>query len=438
MIDAFLFVGLPYIAVAALVVAGYWRARQAGYTFSSRSSQFLEDKALLWGSGPWHVGIIVVLLGHLAAAFFPGVWSWALTLPGALITVEAIGFAGGLLALIGLCTLIARRITSSRVQAVTTVMDLIVVGLLLAQIGFGLYSAVALRYGSAWAAGTVVPYVWSLLKLQPQMAYVADMPMVFKVHVALAWVLLLLLPFTRLMHLLAVPLPYIWRAPQLVVWNNARRRQQPTEITLKAESRREFLKAATGLAGGAGLIAIGVTGQTARFLKGPEDNLEAKAELLEKKLQRLQLTAEQRELELERQRRDIILVARYSELVENKGKYFIDYQMAPGLAFKGKDGLPLLISAKCTHLGCTVGSEMDAQGRVLCPCHISYFDVLTGKPNDGAPAKLPLKPLAWALLDAAGKTVLSKAAGQPVQGNATPALLAQCSLYITKPSPTQA
>jgi hypothetical protein len=69
----------------------------------------------------------------------------------------------------------------------------------------------------------------------------------------------------------------------------------------------------------------------------------------------------------------------------------------------------------------------------LCPCHISYFDVQTGQPNEGAPAKAPLPKIAWALVDAAGKVVASCKAGEPIQGNPDPALLAQCSLYITKP-----
>jgi Rieske Fe-S protein len=76
---------------------------------------------------------------------------------------------------------------------------------------------------------------------------------------------------------------------------------------------------------------------------------------------------------------------------------------------------------------------MDNQGRILCPCHISYFNVQTGEPNAGAPAKAPLPHLAWALVDGDGKVVVSKQPFQPAQGTADAALLAQCNLYITKP-----
>jgi nitrite reductase/ring-hydroxylating ferredoxin subunit len=120
-------------------------------------------------------------------------------------------------------------------------------------------------------------------------------------------------------------------------------------------------------------------------------------------------------------------------LAETKGKYFTDYAMAPGFAFKGKDGQPIVLSAKCTHLGCTVGSEVDGQGRVLCPCHISYFSIATGQPNDGAPAKLPLPPIGWALMDEAGKEVAARRPGQPLQGKVDAELFKKCGLYITKP-----
>jgi nitrate reductase gamma subunit len=433
MIDAFLFVGLPYIAIAIAVLGCIWRMRHDRFSMSTRSSQFLEDRQLLLGSAPWHIGILVVLLGHVVAGVLPQVWASILTVPGALTAIETIGIACSLLAMVGLGALIYRRITSARVQAVTTTMDLVVVVLLLAQIGVGVMSAASFRYGSAWSTGTVVPYFWGLVTLNPDMTYVMDFPMLFKLHLIGAWVIVLLLPFTRLMHVLVVPVHYLWRAPQLVVWSNARRRQQAVTATIRAESRRAFLKGAAGMAGAGGLLALGVSEKTLNFFKGPRLETESESAFLQKKLQRLQQTAAEREMELERQRNEMILVGRYADLNETKGKYFIDYGMAPGLAFKGKDGWPIVMSAKCTHLGCTVGSETNADGQILCPCHISYFSISNGQPNPGAPAKLPLPQIGWALVDATGKVVASRKPGQSLPGSVDAALLPQCVLYITKP-----
>src|SRR5690606_25329153 len=145
-----------------------------------------------------------------------------------------------------------------------------------------------------------------------------------------------------------------------------------------------------------------------------------------------QMTAEERELELERMRSQYIFVAKMNELSAKKGKYFIDYQMRPAMAFLAEDGLPLLISAKCTHLGCTVASDVDAQGRVLCPCHISYFDFKTGKPNAGSPAKAPLPHIGWVLMDAAGNVVATKTPSGEIAGEVSPETLQQCSVYISR------
>lgn len=434
MIDVFLLIGLPYLALVTALVAGVWRWRNRRYSLSARSSQFLEDRQLLWGSAPWHIGIITVLLGHIVAVAFPQVWSAILTVPGAVFAIETVGVASSLLAIVGLVTLIVRRLTSARLQAVTTNNDLIVVALLLVQILLGLITATDFRYGSAWSTGTVVPYFWSIVTLHPEMSYVADFPMLFKLHIVVGWLFILVLPFTRLIHLLAVPLQYIWRAPQLVVWNNARRRQQAVIATIKAESRRAFLKGSAAAAGATGLMALGVSEKLANFFKGPRPDPEAESEMLRKKLERLQQTAQERELELERQRSNCILVGRYGELSKAKGKYFTDYAMAPGFAFLGNDGMPIVLSAKCAHLGCTVGSDVDGQGRVLCPCHISYFNIETGQPNEGAPAKLPLRQIGWALMDESGKEVASKRPGQPVQGKVDAELFKKCGLYITKPA----
>lgn len=433
MLDAFLFVGLPYLAIVTCVVGCIWRSRCDRYSMSARSSQFLEDGRLLFGSLPWHVGIIVVLLGHLIAAILPRVWSSLMSVPGMLFATEALGVACSLLAIAGLGALIVRRITDAQVQAVTTAMDLVLVVLLMAQIIIGLLSAVSFRHGAAWSTGTVVPYFWGLFTLQPEMAFVAGFPMLFKLHIVGAWILVALVPFTRLMHVLAVPLGYVFRLPQIVIWNNPRRRREAIEATALAESRRDFIKGAIGIAGGSGLLALGVSEKLATYFKGPDADPEAESALLRKKLERLQSTAEERQLELERQRNTMILVARYADLDEVKGKYFIDYAMNPALAFKGKDGLPLVISAKCTHLGCTVGSQINERGEILCPCHVSYFNVVTGLPNAGAPAKSPLPHIAWALVDAAGKVVVSMEPGAPTGGMPDPAALAQLNLFITKP-----
>lgn len=434
MMDTFLLIGLPYLAIVTAIVATIWRLRHLQFGMSARSSQFLEDKRLLWGSAPWHIGIGIVLLGHILAWLFPGAWAALIAIPGMLVAIEILGMAASVMAVFGLMVLLFRRVTSARVQAVTTLSDLVVVLLLLAQVVLGLATAINYPSGAAWGAQIAGPYLWGILTLAPDASLVADFPMLFKLHIVGAWLLILLLPFTRLIHMLALPLEYLWRSPQKVVWNNPRRHDVAVAVEQAAESRREFIRGSIALAGAGSLLVVGVSEKAIGFFRGPRPDPEAEAALLEKKLRRLQQTAEERALELERRKSASILVARYADLQVGRGAYFIAYDMAPGLAFKGEDGLPIIRSAKCTHLGCTVGSEMDAQGRILCPCHITYFDVRSGEPNDGAPAKLPLPELPWAIMDGEGKVLVSWRPGEPRPAAGDPAALQACNVYITKPT----
>lgn len=432
MIESFLLVGLPYAAVLIGVVGAIWRFRTRRFSYSALSSQFLEDRQLLLGSAPWHVGIFVVLLGHLVAFAIPSIWTSLMANRTALITVEVLGMGAALLALVGATVLAVRRLRNGRVQAVTTTLDLCVLGLLIAQVVLGLLVATMHRYGAVWSGGTVAPYLWSLLTLRPKPELVADLPPLVQAHMALAWVLVLLVPFSRLVHLFSIPLQYAVRAPLVVIWANPRRFERATAFVENLKSRRYFLRATAGLAAGGSMLAAGTFNQFVQFFFGPRMSEKDSAELMEKKLARLEQNAAQKRLELERTRQEYIKVAKLSELNARKGRYFVDYEMRPALAFRGENGLPILRSAKCTHLGCTVGSDVDAQGRILCPCHVSYFDVRSGTPNTGAPAKEPLPAIGWVLMDADANVVVSCSPNGEVHGRFDPAEHEHLDVFIAK------
>lgn len=433
MINQFFFIGLPYIALFALVVVTAYRFRARSFTYTALSSQFLESKQLLWGSLPWHVGILIVFIGHLIPFLMPGLWQNLTSRFAFVIAVEVIGVVAAFTALAGLTLLLIRRVLSRHIQAVTTPVDLIVLALLITQVLVGIQTAAGHRWGSMWSTQTTTPYLWSLLTLQPDLSYVEPLRPTVKLHIALAWVIVLLFPFSRLVHALSIPIHYLWRAPQQVIWTNARRiRNVRPVLRSREESRRLFLKGAMGLSAAGGLLTVGVMDKLVRFFSGPQMTTEEQATLLRKRLQRLEMTAEERELELERMRNDYIFVANLKELSPKDGKYFIDFQMRPALAFRDETGMPLLISAKCTHLGCTVASTIDTSGRVLCPCHMSYFDAKTGAPQPGSPATKPLPLLGWTLKDPDGTVLMSCGPDGTREGDAAPEKLETAMVYIAK------
>lgn len=388
----------------------------------------------MWGSLPWHIGITIILLAHIVAFLVPGLWQSLISHHALLMTVEAIGLGLAFLCLLGLIVLAIRRLTSAKIQAVTSTMDLVVIFLLLLQVGLGAAIAAQCKWGSAWCSGTTTPYLWSILTFQPDTSHISDLPVLVKAHIVSAWLFLLVIPFSRLLHMFAVPLEYLVRPPQNVVWTNPRRFEAEQGPLVVEQARRYFVQGFLGIAVGGFLLSVGTFGKIFSFFFGPRLSRKEETELMELRLTRLQSTVGQRKLELERQAANYILVGLLHELSAESGKYFIDYKMQPAIAFKGKDGLPLLISAKCTHLGCTVGNKVDGQGKILCPCHVSYFDVESGQPNADAPAKAPLPHLGWVIMDERGKVLASRTAGGETTGAIASGAEATARVYIAKSS----
>ncbi|HXG94657.1 MAG TPA: respiratory nitrate reductase subunit gamma [Blastocatellia bacterium] len=224
MLDNLLFVIFPYAAVLLAVVVTAQRYFKKPFTYSSLSSQFLESNELFYGSVPWHIGILGVIAGHVIGFLFPQSVLWFNGVPARLYVLESTGFLFGLLALVGLVNLIIRRHTSARVRAVTSLMDVVVLLLLLVQVALGIYTAVFYRWGSSWYAVSAVPYLRSLFMFQPDTQMIAPLPLAIKLHIVNAYLLVAVFGFSRLVHMLVVPIHYLWRPYQIVIWNWNRKR----------------------------------------------------------------------------------------------------------------------------------------------------------------------------------------------------------------------
>ena len=216
--DMFLFGALPYVALAVFLIASIARYRAMPFTYSSLSSQFLENRQHFWGLVPFHYGILVVLAGHLIAFLFPReILAWN-GRPVRLYILEVSALAFGALTVVGLLAAVVRRGTTPEVRQVTNGRDWIVLALLLVQAASGVAIAMLYPWGSSWYAVTAVPYLRSLFTLTPAIAGIAVMPWLIKLHVANAFLLLALAPFSRLVHVMVAPVPYLWRKPQVVRW----------------------------------------------------------------------------------------------------------------------------------------------------------------------------------------------------------------------------
>ncbi|MGZ4844040.1 MAG: respiratory nitrate reductase subunit gamma [Candidatus Angelobacter sp.] len=220
-----LFVVFPYVAVFLAIFGGIYRYFSNRFTYSALSSQMLESRQLFWGSVSWHYGIVLILLAHLLAFLFPGVTAAILGTSYRLVLIEIIGLSLGLYALVGIVILIARRLPSgSPARVATSPMDWILLFVLLIQVLSGVGIALADRWGSLWYLSNAVPWLWSLVRLSPDPAAVAPLSLLVKLHILNGFVVILLFPFSRLVHLVSFPIQYLWRPYQVVIWNLTPRR----------------------------------------------------------------------------------------------------------------------------------------------------------------------------------------------------------------------
>lgn len=215
----------PYIAVFTFIFFSIYRYARRGYSYSSLSSQFLENRIHFWALVPFHFGIIFVLAGHLVAFLLPGqILSWNTSLTR-LYILEISAMMGGLFTMIGLLIILIRRWTRPRAKVVTSTMDWIVLFLILIQVISGLGTAIFNSWGSLWFTAVANPYLISLLQMNPQVGFIDPLPWIVQLHILCAWIIVALFPFSRLVHVLVVPNPYLWRRPQLVRWNWNRTRR---------------------------------------------------------------------------------------------------------------------------------------------------------------------------------------------------------------------
>jgi nitrate reductase gamma subunit len=213
--DILLWVVVPYVSIAILVLGTVYRRRYDKFGWTTRSSQLYESDILRWGSPMFHVGILLVLVGHIGGLLVPKSWTGALGVSESAYhaTAVGVGSAAGLLTLLGLAILIARRRLVGPVFTATTRNDKAMYLLLVLVILLGLWTTVRVNTtgGGYDYRESVSPWFRSLFTFQPRPELMTGVPLALQLHVLAAWVLIAIWPFTRLVHAFSLPIGYLTR-----------------------------------------------------------------------------------------------------------------------------------------------------------------------------------------------------------------------------------
>lgn len=216
MLAQLLWVIFPYACIATFVIGHIFRYRYDQFSWTAKSSEFIEKKRLMWGSILFHLGIIPVIIGHIVGLGIPADWLRAIGVNDHLYHIGAvyIGSIFGIVTLIGMLLLTMRRITNESVRRLSSLSDILVNILLLFIVFIGCYSTIVTNYTVPEFdyRQTISEWFRGLLILKPQAAYMLNVPLTFKLHVITGFLIFALWPFTRLVHVWSVPVNYVGRS----------------------------------------------------------------------------------------------------------------------------------------------------------------------------------------------------------------------------------
>lgn len=217
----FLFGVFPYIAITVMILGSIIRFERDPFTWKSGSSQMLRRRQFILGSVLFHVGVLLILGGHLVGLLTPIAVFDTLGIGHGAKQIMAIALGGvaGIMALVGGIILLHRRLNDPRIRANSTLADTGILILLMAQLVLGLLTIIV-SFGHLdghemikfmnWAQGIVY------FGADPA-AHLVGVHWIFKAHILLGLAIFLLFPFTRLVHMLSAPVRYLWRPGYQIV-----------------------------------------------------------------------------------------------------------------------------------------------------------------------------------------------------------------------------
>lgn len=213
--DVLLWVAFPYVAAASFIVGHILRYRYDKFGWTSRSSQTYESKWLRWGSPMFHYGILGVFAGHVVGLLIPREWLYFIGIDEHTYHLGAtwLGTVVALITIAGIVILLARRGAVRRITRVTTVMDVVMYIFLAGALVLGTIAVIQFQVlGEGYDyRGTVSPWTRSLILFQPDASLMVGVPLIFQLHVLCSTALFLIWPYTRLVHVLSVPVWYLFR-----------------------------------------------------------------------------------------------------------------------------------------------------------------------------------------------------------------------------------
>ena len=219
-LNQILFGYYPYVALTVFFVVSLVRFDREQYTWRSGSSQILDNRHMVLASNLFHVGILGLFFGHAVGMLTPLAVFEAMGIEPSTKQMLAIvvGSLFGILCVVGLLMLVIRRLMVTRIFLNSSNMDIAILVLLLLQGVLGMVSIFfSLNHLDGHNMVQFMLWAQNIWTFNADAAsHVLNQDWIFKAHIVLGLTIVLLFPFSRLVHVWSVPVWYLGRAYQIV------------------------------------------------------------------------------------------------------------------------------------------------------------------------------------------------------------------------------
>ncbi|MFO3790003.1 respiratory nitrate reductase subunit gamma [Bacillus mojavensis] len=206
---------MPYIVLTIFIGGHIYRYQHDQFGWTAKSSELLEKKKLAAGSILFHWGMLCVIGGHLMGILIPEALYTSIGISEHVYHKMAIGagLPAGVAACTGLFILTYRRLFDKRIRKTSSPSDILILILLL----FMMLTGVAATFLNIDSRGfdyrtTIGPWFREIFLFRPDASMMESVPLWFKLHIMIGYIVFILWPFTRLVHVFSLPLKYLTRS----------------------------------------------------------------------------------------------------------------------------------------------------------------------------------------------------------------------------------
>lgn len=217
-LNNFLFTYLPHIAFSVFWFGVITRFSYANKRIQAQSTQLLADDKVKLGNNLFHIGILAVLMGHFTL-FIPEQWyHYIMTTETKRMIALTSGTFFGVMATAGLFILTNRRINNKRIRFNSRFPDYFILLLLLIEAIIGLSSASVTAMSPVADYALLGEWAVNVISFQPDAgAILSSISIVYKIHIVIGLFVIMIFPYTKLMHMLVFPFAYFLRKGQQLV-----------------------------------------------------------------------------------------------------------------------------------------------------------------------------------------------------------------------------